>query len=58
MEKVQNFIFPNAAPQDGVSWWMKYAGKAGGIIGGIGEPDKNTTVCPRSSDPFYVSILL
>jgi len=35
MEKVQNFIFPNAAPQDGVSWWMKYAGKAGGIIGGI-----------------------
>ena len=49
MEKVQNFIFPNAAPQDGVSWWMKYAGKAGGIIGGIGEPDKN-----RNSDPFYI----
>ena len=60
MDKVQNFIFPNAgaASDDGVSWWMKYAGKAAGIIGGIGEPWTKIicayTVCPGSSDSFYI----
>ena len=39
MDKVQGFMFPNAGAgqDDGVPWWMKYAGKAAGIVGGIGK---------------------
>ncbi len=25
---------------DGVPWWMKYAGKAAGILGGLGRSSK------------------
>lgn len=39
MDKVKGFMFPSsAAPgaqDDGVPWWMKYAGKAAGILGGL-----------------------
>ena len=38
MDKVKSFVFPNSSNQDdGVAWWMKYAAKAAGILGGIGE---------------------
>jgi len=37
MDKVKGFVFPNSnnAEDDGVAWWMKYAAKAAGILGGI-----------------------
>jgi len=39
MDKVKGFMFPNAGggaeADDGVAWWMKYASKAAGIVGGV-----------------------
>ena len=41
MDKVKGFVFPNAGSgpeaDDGVAWWLKYASKAAGIIGGVGK---------------------
>ena len=41
MDKVKGFMFPNAGggaeADDGVAWWMKYASKAAGIVGGVGQ---------------------
>ena len=41
---MQNFMsnmMPGGGQQggvdDGVPWWMKYAGKAAGVVGGVGE---------------------
>merc|ERR1712012_1016388 len=38
MDKIKEFVFPNSgnSQDDGVSWWIKYAAKAAGILGGIG----------------------
>ena len=34
-----------AQPDDGVPWWMKYAGKAAGIVSGIGNEKKASKKC-------------
>lgn len=48
---MQNFmsnVMPGggeAQPDDGVPWWMKYAGKAAGIVSGIGNEKKASKKC-------------
>jgi hypothetical protein len=42
---------------DGVPWWMKYAGKAAGILGGLGRStytQKKMTLLNFHSDPLLV----
>ena len=41
MDKVKGMMFPGAGggednTADGVPWWMKYLGKAAGILAGLG----------------------
>ncbi len=40
MDAVKGFIFPGSnepGHDDGVPWWMKYASKAAGLLGGVGQ---------------------
>ena len=40
MDAVKGFIFPGSTEpgqDDGVPWWMKYASKAAGLLGGVGQ---------------------
>ena len=41
MDAVKGFMFPGSggpgAQDDGVPWWMKYASKSAGILGGVGN---------------------
>jgi hypothetical protein len=33
------------ASNDGVPWWMKYAGKGTGVVSGVGEEEDDLCCC-------------